>query len=408
MKPRKTIREIEVDGRRVFVRVDFNVPVENGEVTNDKRIRATIPTINYLKEHGARIILASHLGRPKGERKPEFSLAPVAKRAEEILGTPVKFVEDCIGPEVEKAAAELENGEILLLENLRFHKGETKNDPEFARALAKSAELYVNDAFGTAHRAHASTVGVPALLKPAVAGFLIEAELKYLGEALSNPKRPFVAILGGAKVSDKIPVIESLLEKVDALLIGGGMAFTFLKAQGYDVGRSLLEEDQIEMARGFLKKAKERRVKLLLPVDVVVASDMKNPEDARTVPIDTILSDQAGYDIGVETVHRFGDVIREAGTVVWNGPMGVFEKEQFASGTLGIAQAVATSSAVSIVGGGDSVAAVSRLQLENRLTHVSTGGGATIEFLEGKELPGVAALDEAESSAREAAVEGAA
>ncbi len=418
---KKTVNDIDLKGKRVFVRVDFNVPLENAGtpncvVTNDKRIRATIPTLNVLVEKGARIILGSHLGRPDGERKPEFSLAPVARKATEVLGREVKFVEDSVGPKVEAAVAALKDGEILLLENLRFYPEEEgkpklpKDAPEdvkkaakaelkakqklFVAQLARLCDVYVNDAFGAAHRAHASTALLGEVVKPAVSGLLMEAELKYLGGAVTKPKRPFVAVLGGAKVSDKIPVITNLIEKCDAIIIGGGMAFTFLKAEGREVGKSLLESDQVELCRGLLQEAKAKGVELMLPVDIVIAPSIKEPEKRTTVAADAIPADQAGFDIGPESAKIFAERLSDAATVVWNGPMGVFEIEGFAEGTLGIARAMAESRAVTIVGGGDSVSAVSKLKLADKMSHISTGGGASIEFLEGKQLPGITALDE--------------
>lgn len=392
---RRSIKDIDTRGKRVFVRVDYNVPLENGVVTSDKRIRATEPTIKLLLEQGARVILASHLGRPKGKRAPEFSLAPVAKKASEILGREVKFVEDCVGPAVEAAVGAMKDGDIILLENLRFYKEEEANDPEFSKKLAKLCDVYVNDAFGTAHRAHASTVGVPVLVKPAVSGLLMEAELNYLGNALSSPAKPFVAVLGGAKISDKIPVIENLLDKVDTLVIGGGMAFTFLKAMGNETGKSLLESDQVDHCRKLLEKAAEKKVKIVLPVDIVVAPDIKKPELASVVRADAIPADQGGFDIGPVSSKLFALTLGSAKTVIWNGPMGVFEIDGFAAGTLGIAKAMADSMAVTIVGGGDSVSAVTKLGLASKMSHISTGGGASIEFLEGKKLPGVEALEAA-------------
>lgn len=376
----KSLRNIDVRGKRVFVRVDYNVPIKDGVVTSDKRIRATKPTIDLLLEKGARVVLASHLGRPKGKPTPEFSLRPVAQKASEVLNVPVTFVDDCLKTPPDDR--------IVLLENLRFYKEEEANDAEFARKLAAHCDVYVNDAFGAAHRAHASTAALPGLLKPAVAGLLMEAELKYLGEALSNPKRPFVAVLGGAKVSDKIPVIENLIDKCDAIIIGGGMAFTFLAAQGYEVGKSLLEKDQIGLCQDLLTKALKRSVEILLPADVTLDS-------TDTVNVDSIPVERAGYDIGPESVAIFAQRLKDAATVVWNGPMGIFEDDRFAQGTLGIARAIAESKAISIVGGGDSVAAVSKLGLADKMSHISTGGGASIEFLEGKILPGVEALDKA-------------
>lgn len=392
----KTIEDIEVGGKRVLVRVDFNVPQDSQRnITDDRRIRAALPTIQYLREHGARTILASHLGRPKGqsEDKQKYTLASVAARLGELLGTSVPLAPDCVGPEVEALAYSMKDGDVLLLENVRFHPEEEKNDPEFARRLASLAELYVNDAFGTAHRAHASTEGVTRYI-PGVAGFLMEKELHFLGGALASPARPFVAILGGAKVKDKIPVIENLLTKVDKLIIGGGMAYTFLKAQGKEIGRSLLDSDSLDFCARTLAESADR---LLLPVDVVVASG--NPFDlgpdaveAQVVPVDAIPADWQGVDIGPETRKQFAAAVAGAGTVVWNGPMGIFEIARFAEGTRAMAEALAASGAVTIVGGGDSAAAVEQLGFADKMTHISTGGGASLEFLEGRTLPGVAAL----------------
>jgi phosphoglycerate kinase len=393
-----TIEDIEVQGKRVLVRVDFNVPQdETGRITDDRRIRAALPTIRYLIERGARTILASHLGRPKGkpEDRAKFTLKPVAERLGELLGKPVPLAPDCVGAEVEKMVQEMKNGDVLLLENVRFHPEEENNDPDFAKQLAGLAEVYVNDAFGTAHRAHASTEGVARYL-PGVAGYLMQKELVYLGGALANPKRPFIAVLGGAKVKDKIPVIENLVSKVDRLIIGGGMAYTFLKAQGKEIGRSLLDADSLDFCREMLAKAGD---KILLPVDVVVAdgNPFEQGADAvqtRVVSVDAIPADWQGVDIGPETQKRFAEAVKGAGTVVWNGPMGIFEFDQFAVGTRAMAQALADSGAVTIVGGGDSAAAVEQLGFADKMTHISTGGGASLEFLEGRVLPGVAALQD--------------
>lgn len=388
---KKTIRDLEVQGKRVLVRVDFNVPMQDGQITDDRRIRESLPTIQYLLERGAKVILMSHLGRPKGKRDPQYSLRPVAQHLSELLGRPVRFLEDCVGEAVEQAVQAMAPGEVALLENLRFHPEEEANDADFARALARLGDLYVNDAFGSAHRAHASTEGVAHHL-PAVAGFLMEKELRYLGSILTQPERPFVAILGGAKVHDKIGVIQNLLPKVDRLLIGGGMAFTFLKAQGYEIGRSLLDSEGIEFARRVLQEADQ---KIVLPVDVVVAPSPEAEAQAQVVPIDQIPPDQMGLDIGPQTVARFSEMIRSARTIVWNGPLGLFERATFAAGTRGVLQAVAESGATSILGGGDTAAAAEQLGFADRITHISTGGGAALEFLEGRTLPGVAVLMEA-------------
>jgi phosphoglycerate kinase len=384
-----TVRDIDTKGKRVFVRVDFNVPLENGTITDDTRIRAALPTIQYLVENGAITILASHLGRPKGEKNPKYSLAPVAGRLEQLLNKKVTFAPDCIGPEVEEIVAKAQPGDIILLENLRFYAEEEKNNPEFAQKLAKLAEVYVNDAFGTAHRAHASTRGVADYLPVKVAGFLMQKEVDIMGNALANPDRPFVAIIGGAKVSDKIMVIENLLGKVDHLIIGGGMANTFLAAQGYNTGKSLVEQDKIETAKELLAKAQG---KILLPVDVIVATEFKNEAEHKAVKAADIPADWMALDIGPESAKKFADVIKSAKTVIWNGPMGVFEMPNFARGTVAVAQAMADSEGVTIVGGGDSVAAVEQAGLADKMTHVSTGGGASLEFLEGRELPGVTCL----------------
>lgn len=389
---KKTIRDVDVQGKHVLVRVDFNVPLAEGKVADDRRIRAALPTIQYLLDHGAVVILMSHLGRPRGKVVPELRMDPVAERLSELLGRPVKKLNDCVGPEVEAAVKAMKPGEVILLENTRFHPEERKNDPEFARKLASLADLFVNDAFGTAHRAHASTVGVARYL-PAVAGFLMERELRFLGRALENPERPFVALLGGAKISDKIGVIRNLLSRVDTLLIGGGMANTFFKAQGYEVGDSLVEEDAVDTARTLLAEAGD---KLVLPVDVVIAEEISPDAEPRVMKVGNVPSGWRILDIGPETVELFKGKLRDARTVVWNGPMGVFEVEPFAKATFAIAQALAElEGATVIVGGGDSAAAVEKAGVADRITHVSTGGGASLEFLEGKELPGVAVLEDA-------------
>ena len=392
---KKTVKDVDVRSKRVLVRVDYNVPLDaNGNVSDDKRITASLPTINYLLEQGARIILCSHLGRPNGEVKKEFSLAPVAKRLKELLpGVNIYFASDCIGEEAERKAAALKDGEILLLENLRFHKEEEKNDPEFAKKLASLAEIYVNDAFGTVHRAHASTAGVAAYL-PAVAGFLIGKELSIMGGALENPERPFVAILGGAKVADKIGVITNLLNKCDTLLIGGGMAYTFFKAMGYEIGDSLLDAESIDLAKQLMETAKEKGVKLLLPVDTVVAKAFAADAEHMTVSANAIPAGWQGLDIGEKTRELFAAEIKNAKTVIWNGPMGVFEFPEFAKGTEAVAKACAECGGTTIIGGGDSASAVKKLGYADKMTHISTGGGASLEFLEGKVLPGVAALND--------------
>lgn len=392
---KKTVRDVDVTGKRVLVRVDFNVPIQDGEVTDDTRIRAALPTIQYLIEKGAKVILMSHLGRPKPENRDQFKMDPVAKRLSELLGRPVKKVDAVVGPEVEKAVAEMQPGDVLLLENTRFELGERKNDPDLARKLAALADIYVNDAFGSAHRAHASTAGVKQVRPdlPAVAGFLMERELEMLGKVLSNPERPFVVVLGGAKISDKIGVLERLLGLADRVLIGGGMANTFLKAKGLEVGKSLVDEEALDEARRFLEEAGD---KIVLPVDVVVADRFAADAEARVVPVDQVPPDWMILDIGPKTVEQFAEILRQARTVFWNGPMGVFEFPRFAEGTFAIARVLAElEDAVTVVGGGDSAAAVQQAGLADKMTHVSTGGGAALEFLEGKELPGVAVLDPA-------------
>ncbi len=389
---KKTIEDIQVSGKKVLVRCDFNVPLdENKSITDETRIQGALPTIKYLMNHGARVILCSHLGRPKGGFDMKYSLKPVADRLSQLLGKEVKLAADVIGPSAKELAAQLKDGDVMLLENVRFHKEEEKNDPEFAKELASLAEIYVNDAFGTAHRAHASTEGVAHYL-PAVAGYLIGKELSVMGKALENPERPFVAILGGAKVSDKIGVINHLLDKVDVLIIGGGMAYTFQKALGKPIGKSLLEADKVELAKELMEKAKQKGVKLLLPVDNVAADSFSN--DAKRMIVSEIPDDYEGLDIGPKTQALFANEVAHAKTVVWNGPMGVFEFENFAAGTRAIAKAMAECGGVTIIGGGDSAAAVEQMGFAEKMTHVSTGGGASLEFLEGKTLPGVAALND--------------
>lgn len=388
-----TVKDLDVKGKRVFVRVDFNVPLnENREVTDDTRIRAAIPTIEYLAGQGARVVLASHLGRPKGQVNEKYSLAPVAAKLSEIMGKPIAFAKDCIGEEAKKVVDGLKDGEVALLENLRFHAEEEKNEPGFVKDLAQLADVYVNDAFGTAHRAHASTAGIAGLL-PSAAGFLMEKEVEYLSKALADPAKPFVAIIGGAKVSDKIGVIENLLEKINTLIIGGGMANTFLKAQGYNMGKSLVEEDKTGLAKETLEKAAAKGVKLLLPTDLVVAETVSPEAAHKTVAKDQVPSDWAAVDIGPDSARVFADAVREANTIVWNGPMGIFEMAPYALGTEAVAKAVAEAGGTSIVGGGDSVAAVKKMGVSDRISHISTGGGASLEFLEGKELPGIKALE---------------
>jgi phosphoglycerate kinase len=387
-----TVRDLNLTGKRVFLRVDFNVPLKDGVVQDDTRIRETLPTIRHAVHEGAKVVLASHLGRPKGKKSPEASLAPVADRLAELLGSPVRFVDETVGPRAEEAVAKLQAGDVLLLENLRFDPGEEANDAAFARKLAALTDVYVNDAFGAAHRAHASTAGMVRHFQKAAAGFLMEKELHYLDMALEAPPRPFVGLLGGAKVSDKIDVVHSLLSKVDCLLIGGGMAYTFLRAKGIDTGKSLVEEDKIALARELLAEA---GAKLVLPRDHVVASKFDAAAETRVLPIDQIPDGFMGLDIGPETVAAFGDYIRGAKMVVWNGPMGVFEMEPFAQGTLQLAEIVASSGATTVVGGGDSVSAVHKAGVSERITHISTGGGASLEFLGGSKLPGVEVLTDA-------------
>lgn len=390
---KKTVEDIDVAGKKVLVRCDFNVPLKDGTITNDKRIVAALPTINYLLKQNAKVILCSHLGRPKGEFRPEFSLAPVAKRLSELLGKEVLMAKDVIGEDAKALTSAMKPGEAVLLENVRFHKEETKNEATFSKALADMADIYVNDAFGTAHRAHSSTTGVASFL-PAVCGYLIQKEISIMGGALQNPKRPLVAILGGAKVSDKIGVIKNLLEKVDTLIVGGGMAYTFFKAQGFEIGTSICEDDKVSLAKEMLAKAEAKGVKLLLPVDNKIGDRFDEACESKVVDSETIPAGWMGMDIGPKSIELFCSAVKDAGTVIWNGPMGVFEFAQFAEGTLEVAKAIAASGAISIIGGGDSVAAVTKLGFADKMTHISTGGGASLEFLEGLELPGIAALNE--------------
>ena len=393
MKSKKTMKDMQLEGQRVFCRVDFNVPMEKGIVTDDTRIRAAIPTINYLVDHGAKVILASHLGRPNGEVTEELRLTEAGKKLAELIGKPVNKLDTSIGEEVVSAVSAMKNGDITLLENVRFHSGEEQNAPELAKELSELADLFVNDAFGAAHRAHASTAGIAAYI-PAVSGLLIEKELDVLGKALNKPDRPFTAIIGGAKVKDKIGVIDHLLDIVDNLIIGGGLAYTFMKAQGYEIGKSLLEEDKMDLAKSFIKKAEENGVKLYLPIDVIVADDFSAEANTKVVELDSIPKDWEGLDIGPKTAELYANVIGNSKLIIWNGPMGVFELEPFENGTKRVAEAMAKTTGYTIIGGGDSAAAVEKFNVAEEMDHISTGGGASLEFMEGKELPGVTALDD--------------
>lgn len=391
---KKTVKDVDVKGKRVFCRVDFNVPMKDGQVTDDTRIRAALPTIKYLMDQGAKVLLASHLGRPKGQVVEELRLTPVAKRLSELLGKDVQKTDEAYGESVKSEIDNMNEGDVLLLENVRFYPGEEKNDPELAKAFAELADVYVNDAFGAAHRAHASTEGIAKYI-PAVSGFLMEKELEVLGKALSNPERPFTAIIGGAKVKDKIGVIDNLLEKVDNLIIGGGLAYTFVKAQGYEIGKSLLEEDKIELAKSFIEKAKAKGVNFYMPVDGIVADDFSADANSKIVAIEEIPADWEALDIGPKTAELYRDVIQKSKLVIWNGPMGVFEIDKFAEGTKAVAQALADAGdTYSVIGGGDSAAAVEKFGLAEQMSHISTGGGASLEFMEGKQLPGVVALND--------------
>lgn len=393
MNEKKSVKDIDVKGKRVFVRVDFNVPMEDGKVTDDTRIRAALPTIQYLVDEGAKVILSSHLGRPKGEVKEELRLTAAGERLAELLGKPVKKLDESVGENVKAVVAAMEDGDIVLLENVRFHAGEEKNDPALAKQFAELADVYVNDAFGAAHRAHATTAGIAEFL-PAVSGFLMQKELDVLGKALADPERPFTAIIGGAKVKDKIDVINHLLEKVDNLIIGGGLSYTFTKAQGHEVGTSLLEEDKIDLAKSFIKKAEDKGVNFYMPVDAVVADEFSKDANTKVVDIDKIPADYMGLDIGPKTAEIYADVIKNSKLIIWNGPMGVFEMDAFANGTKAVATAMAETAGYTIIGGGDSAAAVEKFGVAEKMSHVSTGGGASLEFMEGKELPGVVALND--------------
>lgn len=391
MQQKMTMKDLDLKGKRVFCRVDFNVPMEEGKVTDDTRIRAAVPTIEYLIEQGAKVILASHLGRPKGEVNEDMRLAATGVRLGELLHKEVKSLDESIGEKVEQEISAMQEGDIILLENVRFHPGEEKNDEELAKAFAALADVFVNDAFGAAHRAHASTAGIANHL-PAVSGLLLEKELDVLGKALSEPERPFTAIIGGAKVKDKIGVIDHLLDKVDNLLIGGGLSYTFIKAQGYEIGNSLVEEDKLELANSFIEKAKQKGVKLYLPIDATVASEFSKDADTKSVKIEEIPADWMGLDIGPETAALYADVIKNSKLIIWNGPMGVFEMPAFENGTKSVAQAMAETSGYTVIGGGDSAAAVEKFHVAEKMDHISTGGGASLEFMEGKDLPGVSAL----------------
>lgn len=391
---KKTMKDVDVKGKRVFVRVDFNVPMEDGKVTDETRIRAAIPTIEYLVEQGAKVILASHLGRPKGEVNEDMRLTAVGSRLSELMERPVQKLDESIGAEVEAVIETMEEGDIVLLENVRFHKGEEKNDEELSAAFARLADVYVNDAFGAAHRAHASTEGIAKFVPVAVSGFLMEKELAVLGQALSTPERPFTAIIGGAKVKDKIGVIENLLEQVDHLIIGGGLSFTFVKALGHDIGKSLLEEDKIQLAKSFIEKAKEKGVQLHMPIDAVVANEFSKDAETKVVDIDAIPADWMGLDIGPKTAANYAEFIKQSKLIIWNGPMGVFEMDKFANGTKTVADAMAETAGYTVIGGGDSAAAVEKFNVADKMDHVSTGGGASLELMEGKALPGIVALND--------------
>jgi phosphoglycerate kinase len=395
---KKTLKDVELKGKTVLMRVDFNVPVENGKITDDNRIVQALESIEYVIDAGAKLILTSHLGRPADKPEPEYSLKPVAEHLKTLVNVPVYFAEDCIGAKADTVIEKAGMGEIVLLENVRFHKEEKKNDPEFAKKLAAHADLFVNDAFGSSHRAHASVAGVTEFLQPAVSGFLLEKEIRYLEESVNNPRRPFVAILGGAKVSDKIGVIDNLLTKVDAIIIGGGMSYTFFRAQGMEIGNSLVEDDKVQLAKELMQKAEEAGVKFMLPIDTVISKEFSNDAEHKVVDSDEMEPGWMGLDIGPQSCIAFGNQIKNAETVLWNGPMGVFEMENFADGTFAVAESLAEATrkgATTIIGGGDSAAAIKKAGLENDVSHVSTGGGASLEYLEGKELPGVVALTDA-------------